>query len=122
MKSLNLLFITLLIINSSCGYFLGDKHLLEFECNQSKKVYLMPPEGTHKCVIRLNEDNPCFSNSETFLLINSVRYKLLNLNSTGVLFSQDWYDMQLGIEYVPTVQDSLNGNDNKITLHVTFYY
>lgn len=122
MSRLNILFIVLLVVNSSCGYFFGEKHLVEFECNQKKIVHIKPPMGTHKCVIRLNEDNPCFSNSETFLLINSVRYKLLNLNSTGVLFSQDWYDMQLGIEYVPTVQDSLNRNDNKIALQVTFYY
>ncbi len=119
MKSLNIILGVCLIIYSSCGYFFGEKHLVEFECNRASIISIQPTKGTHKCQIdRIRND--CNNSSEIFLLFkNNTK---LDLKGRKKLFSHDWYDMPLGIKYLPSLEDSLSRNDNKIALQVTFYY
>ena len=109
----------MLSINSSCGYYVGEKHIVEFKCEKAFIKTIQPPEGTFKCTIECIK-NECNLNSEIFVLYNN-RTKL-NLNNSGILFSKDWYDMLLRLEYVPSVEDSLAESSNTIKLLVTFHY
>ncbi len=119
MKILKFIIFAFLCAFYSCGYLIGEKHKVEFDCNKTSIVSIQPPEGTFKCNIKCIR-NECNLNSEVFLLYNNNTK--IDLNNSEVLFSQDWYDMKLGLKYVPSVEDSFNVNGHKIQLQVTFYY
>lgn len=120
MKNFILIMIGFLCLNTSCGYFIGEKHVVKFECNKAGTKSIQPPEGTFKCTIE-SVKNGCNLNSEIFILYNN--HTKLDLNDSGILFCQDWYDsMLLSLEYVPSVEDSLNRNTKTIELLVTFNY
>jgi len=121
MKNFILIIIGFLCFITSCGYFIGEKHVVKFECNKAGTKSIQPPEGTFKCTITSSK-NECNLNSEIFVLINNKRYKKLNLHNPQNLFYEDWYGMLFGLEYVPSVEDSLNQNTNTIELLVTFNY
>ena len=120
MKTLNNIFLLVLIcITFSCTLFV-DEHRVRFECGKPTLIELKPSNSTHKCKIELIQ-NSC--KNDSILIYSNGDLQADGKFSTaelGLLLNRDWYVGILGIEY-KAEEANVNTEGSNVVLDVNFY-
>ena len=123
MKSLiNLsLCIICVFLVTNCSLIFTSKKKVTFKCGVNEIITLKPPSGVYKC--QINILSYCSPLDSIQILINGKIYHSLKFSTDeiGEMMNNDWYESELGLQYIPTQSESLSQHDKGVKLEVLFH-
>lgn len=109
------------ILLSGCSGIFTSNHKIELDCREESVENLIPPKGTYKCHIELLAG--CSQQGAIQILSDGKIQKGKNFSTQtiGTLMNSDWYSGELGIVYMPSVNEKTTEGAGSVILKVVFY-